>query len=69
VVTTVRVGAGAGGLISATVGTTGDGGRCGVGRLEEIREVSGSGHLSLLRVADIVVRMTHHRSRQAGAQG
>ena len=40
-----------------------------VGRLEEIREASGSGHLSLLRVADIVIWTGHHRSGQSGAQG
>lgn len=36
-----------------------------VARLEEIRRVSGVGHLSLLRVADIVIWMTHHLSGQA----
>lgn len=37
-----------------------------VGRLEEIRQASGASHLSLLRVADIVVWMTH---RPAGDKG
>lgn len=39
-----------------------------VAHLDRIRQVSGAGHLSLLRVADIVVWMTHHPSAQAGAQ-
>jgi hypothetical protein len=37
-----------------------------VARLEEIRQASGASHLSLLRVADIVVWMTH---RPAGDNG
>jgi hypothetical protein len=40
-----------------------------VARLEEIRQASGASHLSLLRVADIVIWMTHHPSGQAGARG
>jgi hypothetical protein len=40
-----------------------------VARLGAIRQVSGSAHLSLLRVADIVIWMTHHSSGQAEAQG
>lgn len=40
-----------------------------VAQLDRIRQVSGAGHLSLLRVADIVIWMTHHRSGQAGARG
>ena len=40
-----------------------------VGRLAEIREVSGAGHLSLLRVADIVIWMSRHPSGRVGRQG
>lgn len=40
-----------------------------VARLEEIRRLSGAAHLSLLRVADIVIWMGHHPSGRAGAQG
>ena len=36
-----------------------------VAHLEEIRRRSGAEHLSLLRVADIVIWMTHHPSGQA----
>lgn len=40
-----------------------------VAHLGEIRRRSGAEHLSLLRVADIVVWMTHHASGQAGVLG
>ena len=36
-----------------------------VAHLDRIRQASGAGHLSLLRVADIVIWMTHHPSGQA----
>ena len=39
-----------------------------VARLQDIREASGSGHLSLLRVADIVIWMTHQPPRDAAAE-
>lgn len=39
-----------------------------VARLQDIREASGSGHLSLLRVADIVIWMTHQSPRDAAAE-
>ncbi|MDV3136667.1 DUF6308 family protein [Mycobacterium sp. 29Ha] len=39
-----------------------------VARLGEIRQRSGSGHLSLLRVADIVVWMTHRPSDDIGPE-
>ena len=37
-----------------------------VGRLDQIRQTSGSAHLSLLRVADIVLWMTHHPAANTG---
>jgi hypothetical protein len=40
-----------------------------VAHLEEIRRRSGAEHLSLLRVADLVIWMTHHPAGQAEAQG
>jgi hypothetical protein len=40
-----------------------------VAHLEEIRRRSGAEHLSLLRVADIVIWMTHHPSGQAETAG
>ena len=39
-----------------------------VGRLEEIRQASGASHLSLLRVADIVVWMTHRPAGDTEAE-
>ena len=40
-----------------------------VAHLDRIRQASGAGHLSLLRVADIVIWMTHHPAGQAEVAG
>lgn len=40
-----------------------------VAHLDRIRSLSGAGHLSLLRVADIVVWMTHRPAGQTEAEG